>query len=330
MTDSTVVEGREAEPPARPPDEQRGKASRSSGAGNLIIKLVLVGLVDALLIWALVQCADANWWLAVGFFAAALVAVNFVYLTGRSLPLKYLLPGLLFLIVFQLYTMVFTGFASFTNYGTGHLDDKNAAIRRIQSAERRARRGRAGVPGRADRPGRHGLDADHRPGHRRGVDRDERGPRRPSRTGDVQREGEQGDRRRRVREPQPGHAERRPGATRPVGGAAAAARRGGRDLSPPDLGHPGHGGAAGLRLRRGAGRDGRHRHGRGLPRRPVRGQLRLAPTASASIRAGGSRSASTTTRRCSPTRRCDRGSCRSRRGRSSSPSPRRSSTSPWG
>ena len=39
-------------------------------------------------------------------------------------------------------------------------------------------------------------------------------------------------------------------------------------------------------------------------------------------------SGSTTTSRCSPTRRCARGSCRSRRGRSSSPSPRRSSTSP--
>ena len=38
-----------------------------------------------------------------------LVAVNVAYFTKRSLPLKYLLPGLLFLVVFQLYTMVFTG-----------------------------------------------------------------------------------------------------------------------------------------------------------------------------------------------------------------------------
>ena len=71
--------------------------------------------------------------MAVVFFGAALVAVNVVYLTGRSLPLKYLLPGLLFLIVFQLYTMLFTGFASFTNYGTGHLDNKNAAIVALQA-----------------------------------------------------------------------------------------------------------------------------------------------------------------------------------------------------
>ena len=79
------------------------------GAGSLIIKIILVGLVDVFLILAMVKCIDANWSMAVIFFGVALVAVNVVYLTGRALPLKYLLPGLLFLIVFQLYMMLFTG-----------------------------------------------------------------------------------------------------------------------------------------------------------------------------------------------------------------------------
>ncbi len=127
MSDTTVVEERER-PPAREPDEHPGKRSRSIGAGSLITKIVLVGLIDALLIVALVKCLDANWSMAVVFFAVALVAINLVYLTGRALPLKYLIPGLLFLIVFQVYMMLFTGFTSFTNYGTGHLDNKNAAI----------------------------------------------------------------------------------------------------------------------------------------------------------------------------------------------------------
>ena len=46
----------------------------------------------------------------------------------------FLLPGILFLIVFQLYTMTFTAFSSFTNYGTGHLDDKQAAITAIEGS----------------------------------------------------------------------------------------------------------------------------------------------------------------------------------------------------
>ncbi len=114
--------------------EREAKASRSTGVRGLILRLGLVGLVDALLIVALATTISAQWWLAVGFFAFALVALNVTYLSGRFLPLKYLLPGLLFLIVFQLYTMVFTGFSSLTNYGTGHLDDKTAAITAIEAS----------------------------------------------------------------------------------------------------------------------------------------------------------------------------------------------------
>ena len=114
-------------------EEREAKASRSSGtASNLIIKIILVGLIDALLIMALAKSISFEWWLAVGFFAVALVAVNVVYFTGRAMPMKYLLPGLLFLVVFQVYTMFFTAYASFTNYGTGHLDDKSSAIIAIE------------------------------------------------------------------------------------------------------------------------------------------------------------------------------------------------------
>lgn len=109
-------------------EEREVTTSRSSGTANLITKMVLVGLIDALLIWAIAQAFTAEWWPAVVFFALALVAINVVYFSKRSLPMKYLLPGLLFLLVYQLFTMIFTGYASFTNYGTGHLDSKEAAI----------------------------------------------------------------------------------------------------------------------------------------------------------------------------------------------------------
>ncbi len=116
-------------------EEREVKTSRSSGtASNLIVKIILIGLIDALLIMAVARSVSFEWWLAVGFFVFALVAVNVVYFTGRAMPLKYLIPGLLFLLVFQVYTMFFTFYASFTNYGTGHLDTKSAAITAIEQA----------------------------------------------------------------------------------------------------------------------------------------------------------------------------------------------------
>ena len=113
---NTAVEEREDVTPT---------SSRSPKTTALIVKIILVGLVDALLILAFAKSVSADWWLAAVFFAAVFVAVNFVYFTGRALPFKYLLPGLVFLVAFQFYTMVFTGYASFTNYGGNHLGDKD-------------------------------------------------------------------------------------------------------------------------------------------------------------------------------------------------------------
>ena len=115
------------------PDEVVRKKSSTTTAGGLAIKLILVGLIDALLVWALIQCISDGWTLGVGFFIFALIAVNLVYFT-RGLPMKYLLPGLMFLLVYQLFTMMLTGYSSFTNYGTGHLGDKDDAISALLAA----------------------------------------------------------------------------------------------------------------------------------------------------------------------------------------------------
>lgn len=114
--------------------QKRGaKAPRSSGATNTLVKIILVGLLDALLIWALATAISDKWWLAVVFFGLVLIAVNYAYFVRGNLPLKYLLPGLVFMFVFQLYTMYFTAYSSFTNYGTGHLGDKEASIASIEA-----------------------------------------------------------------------------------------------------------------------------------------------------------------------------------------------------
>jgi arabinogalactan oligomer/maltooligosaccharide transport system permease protein len=107
--------------------------SRSPKTTALVIKIVLVGLIDALLIICFAKTVQDDWWLAAVFFAVVFLAVNFAYFTNKALPLKYLLPGLVFLVAFQIYTMVFTGYASFTNYGSNHLGDKDEAIVSIQA-----------------------------------------------------------------------------------------------------------------------------------------------------------------------------------------------------
>ena len=57
-----------------------------------------------------------------------LLAANWIYFSKRTLPLKYLFPGLVFLFVYQIFTMGYTGYVAFTNYGSGHAGSMQQAI----------------------------------------------------------------------------------------------------------------------------------------------------------------------------------------------------------
>jgi arabinogalactan oligomer/maltooligosaccharide transport system permease protein len=107
-----------------------GPAARSgsgSGAG-FVVKLVLMAVVDALGLLALVAAYSEQSWGILAAMLALLLAANWVYFTRRALPLKYVLPGLAFLLVYQVYVVGYTGYVAFTNYGDGHNSTKEQAI----------------------------------------------------------------------------------------------------------------------------------------------------------------------------------------------------------
>lgn len=96
-----------------------------------VVKLIILGLIDVMGIWAISKSLAAEWWLAVIFFAVVLVVLNITYFRRGGLPFKYLLPGLIFLIAFQLYPAGYTFGASFTNYGTGHVLPQERVVNAI-------------------------------------------------------------------------------------------------------------------------------------------------------------------------------------------------------
>ena len=112
--------------------------SRRPGLFALIVKIVLLGLVDAFGVQALITLFMGEDWLIFGLATAILAAINYIYLVPGALPAKYLTPGLFFLAIFQIFVVLFTGYIAFTNYSDGHNSDKDDAIRSIvQVAQQR-------------------------------------------------------------------------------------------------------------------------------------------------------------------------------------------------
>jgi ABC-type sugar transport system permease subunit len=98
-----------------------------------LLRLAALAIIDAITIWLVYQMlGDGH-----GFFAILLALVtiwlNVVFLSERFLPLRWISPGLALMIMMVVYPILFTVYISFTNYGTGHLVTKEAAIQQIEA-----------------------------------------------------------------------------------------------------------------------------------------------------------------------------------------------------
>ena len=124
---------------AVPPTNRQLRAARmaeAAGAGVkvLVIKIVSLGIVDAIAVYALIVLLTQQQWLFAAIVAAVAIIFNWIYFSRRKLPAKYLAPGILFLAVFQIFTLLYTGYIAMTNYGTGHVGSKEQAVSSLMSS----------------------------------------------------------------------------------------------------------------------------------------------------------------------------------------------------
>jgi arabinogalactan oligomer/maltooligosaccharide transport system permease protein len=113
-------------------------------ATGLVVKAILLGAVAAIAIWAAFPLVEARAWVGLTILCVTTAGLFYLYLTRRHVPAKYLVPGTLFLIAFQLFPVLYTASTAFTNFGDGHRGGKQDAIVAIQTASVRQ------VPGSAE------------------------------------------------------------------------------------------------------------------------------------------------------------------------------------
>ena len=98
-----------------------------------MLKIALLAVVNAIAVWAGTVLAADEKWVALGVLVAATLAIDLVYLwPRRAIPLKFLVPGTVFLLAFQIAPIVYNVNVGFTNWSTGHILTKSEAIAGIQ------------------------------------------------------------------------------------------------------------------------------------------------------------------------------------------------------
>jgi arabinogalactan oligomer/maltooligosaccharide transport system permease protein len=135
---TTIDEEVAAEASKKPTKRQRQAAgiadAASGGLKMILVKLLALGILDALAVYALFVLVGAGQWLVAAIVAVVTAIVNWIYFSRRRLPAKYLTPGVIFLVIFQVFVLVYTGYIAFTNYGTGHNGSKEQAVSSLMSS----------------------------------------------------------------------------------------------------------------------------------------------------------------------------------------------------
>lgn len=116
-----------------PAGRRRPRTPRTGVAGQLLT-IALLALVAAIAVFAALPLVAEGQWLMLAVLAAVTAVIFWVYLSPRRIPAKYLLPGTLFLVAFQLFPVAYTVTTAFTNYGDAHRSSKEEAIRAVEGS----------------------------------------------------------------------------------------------------------------------------------------------------------------------------------------------------
>jgi arabinogalactan oligomer/maltooligosaccharide transport system permease protein len=107
--------------------------STFSGTVGLATKIVLLAVLNAFSIWAVFVLLTRHHWVSSTLLIVATLAIDLAYAgPERVIPLKFLIPGTIFLVGYMVFPILYDVNVAFTNYGTGHISTKSAAIHQIQ------------------------------------------------------------------------------------------------------------------------------------------------------------------------------------------------------
>ena len=95
------------------------------------LQIIVLGLLDGIAIWVGTALAVQTHYLTAVMIALGAAGINYVYLSKRAYPMRYLLPGLAFLFAMVVYPIGYSVYISFTNLSTGHILNKQQAIAQI-------------------------------------------------------------------------------------------------------------------------------------------------------------------------------------------------------
>lgn len=119
----------------KPSDLRRLGSFSTLSTGSLILRLLLLGIIDAFVVWFILELTLRGFNILAIAIAVLAVLFNVVVLYRDAYPLRWMIVGLVLMSLFAIYPILYTGYVSTTNYGFGHLLTKEQAINQFENTK---------------------------------------------------------------------------------------------------------------------------------------------------------------------------------------------------
>ncbi len=106
---------------------------RSQSPLFLAVKFILIGIIDAVAVWAGVGLVLQQAYPLFALLVLGTAGLNLAILSRRAYPLRYLLPGLVFLFGMVVYPIGYNIYIAFTNLQTGNLLQKSQVLQLLDN-----------------------------------------------------------------------------------------------------------------------------------------------------------------------------------------------------
>ncbi|MDH3248560.1 MAG: maltose ABC transporter permease MalF [Acidimicrobiia bacterium] len=112
--------------------------SSSSLSWGFWVKIGIIAVIDAMIVFTVPILVANESYLLLAMFIGAGLLLNWAYLSPRAQALPWLAPGLIFMAIFVVFPVIYTGYVSLTNWQTGNVLAKQQVIDQLESQVIRA------------------------------------------------------------------------------------------------------------------------------------------------------------------------------------------------
>ncbi len=96
------------------------------------LRLFFLSLLNGIGLWSLPFLLRDQQWLLAGALVVGVLGIDYIFLSPKGMPLRWLVPGLIFMLAMLIYPIFYTFYVALTNWSTGHTLSKGQAIERTE------------------------------------------------------------------------------------------------------------------------------------------------------------------------------------------------------